>query len=205
MWVGAWVLVQIIKYLAQLYRWSRTKSHTTQTNDRPRSPRQLPIEVIEHCASFLFEIRSPSGDVAQARISSVKPAWREVSGFMAASPSLHQVGLARWVAMLTIRHERDWKQAVQWSYLVRELRCLDGALESNQNQRVLAEFQRLHTLSVDAHGDVVYDQHGRFAYRDIFSSLPRSLRRLEILRAHGPDISIINTVKTTLQSWKSCV
>ncbi|QRV89404.1 hypothetical protein RhiJN_17422 [Ceratobasidium sp. AG-Ba] len=37
--------------------------------------------------------------------------------------------------------------------------------------------------------------HGGFSYRDIFSSLPPSLRRLEILRSHGPDISIINAVK----------
>ncbi|KAH7341845.1 hypothetical protein B0J17DRAFT_765850 [Rhizoctonia solani] len=55
-------------------------------------------------------------------------------------------------------------------------------------------FNRLHTLSLDLHSDI-HRKGGRFAYRDVFTSLPSSLRRLQIRNAHGPDVKIIATVK----------
>ncbi|KAG8794983.1 hypothetical protein FRC12_019310 [Ceratobasidium sp. 428] len=36
---------------------------------------------------------------------------------------------------------------------------------------------------------------GRFAYRDLVTTLPSSVRRLEIAHAHGPDIKIIELAK----------
>ncbi|KAG9098691.1 hypothetical protein FRC07_010603, partial [Ceratobasidium sp. 392] len=43
--------------------------------------------------------------------------------------------------------------------------------------------------------DVSHNDRGQFAYRDLIQALPPSLRRLEITRAHGPDVRIIATVK----------
>jgi hypothetical protein len=60
---------------------------------------------------------------------------------------------------------------------------------------MLTQFPRLCAVSVDSHEDVQSNTDNRFAYRNLFSSLPSSLRRLEIKHAHGPDINVISTVK----------
>jgi len=114
---------------------------------------------------------------------------------MMASPDLHRMGFMRWVAVLTIRNYDDWESAVQYSQWIRELNCLDGALAQPRHQRILVDFTHLRSLSIDSHGDITHDEHNHFAYRDLIRALPFSLRRLEITRAHGPDIKIIATVK----------
>jgi hypothetical protein len=72
---------------------------------------------------------------------------------------------------------------------------MDGVLSNPRHQRVLSDFNHLYAISIDAHCDVSCDGHSQFAYRDLFVSLPHSLRRLEVTRSHGPDINIISTVK----------
>ncbi|CAE6502079.1 unnamed protein product [Rhizoctonia solani] len=77
----------------------------------------------------------------------------------------------------------------------RELRCFDQSPSDNQYYgSLLNTFNQLHTLLLDLHSDIHYNGR-RFAYRDVFTSLPSSLRRLEIRNAHGPDVKIIATVK----------
>ncbi|KDN50556.1 hypothetical protein RSAG8_01054, partial [Rhizoctonia solani AG-8 WAC10335] len=77
----------------------------------------------------------------------------------------------------------------------RELRCFDQSPPDNQYYgSLLNTFNQLHTLLLDLHSDIHYNGR-RFAYRDVFTSLPSSLRRLEIRNAHGPDVKIIATVK----------
>ncbi|KAG8794982.1 hypothetical protein FRC12_019309 [Ceratobasidium sp. 428] len=112
---------------------------------------------------------------------------------MAASPELHRMGLLFWITTLTVREPVDWTRALTFSHSVRELNCLDGALTTDY-QKVLSRFPKLIAVSIDSHGDVKSNA-GRFAYCDVFSSLPGSLRRLEIRHAHGPDINVISTVK----------
>ncbi|QRV89403.1 hypothetical protein RhiJN_17421 [Ceratobasidium sp. AG-Ba] len=186
------LVLNVLQGLAKLCRRRRNKCQPA--NPSPPLPK-LPAEVVERCADFLFEMRLSVERADGTCFISVKPAWIDVSAFMLASPGLHRMGLARWLSVLTIRQPGDWQCAVHYQLFVRELRCLDGAFNGVRNRNIIAEFRHLHTLSIDAHGDVVYDQHDRFTYRDLFSSLPPSLRRLEILRAHGPDINTINAVK----------
>lgn len=79
---------------------------------------------------------------------------------------------------------------------LRELICPDGTILS-ERQTILSEFPRLRALSIDNHDDVRCHATGMhpFAYRDVISSLPRSLLYLEIKHAHGPDANIIALVK----------
>ncbi|CUA76031.1 hypothetical protein RSOLAG22IIIB_02038 [Rhizoctonia solani] len=79
--------------------------------------------------------------------------------------------------------------------LVREIRCFDGTLLDPAHQNILSKLPYLYTAIIDAHGDIWHDEHNRFAYRDVLSTLPPSLKRLEIQHAHGPDIKIISLVK----------
>ncbi|KAG8718350.1 hypothetical protein FRC08_005443 [Ceratobasidium sp. 394] len=114
---------------------------------------------------------------------------------MEASPELHTIGYIRWLAAITVRHPDDWQILLPYRHLVRQLRCADGVLTGIRHQTVLERFNHLYTLSIDAHSDVIHDEQHHFAYRDLFLSLPASLRHLEITRAHGPDIKIIAAVK----------
>ncbi|KEP53903.1 hypothetical protein V565_024990 [Rhizoctonia solani 123E] len=77
----------------------------------------------------------------------------------------------------------------------RELRCFDQSPSDGQYYGdLLNALNQLHTLFLDLHSDIHYNGR-RFAYRDVFVSLPSSLRRLEIRNAHGPDVKIIAAVK----------
>ncbi|CAE6510458.1 unnamed protein product, partial [Rhizoctonia solani] len=161
---------------------------------------QLPLlspEVIGIIANFLFELHPPrhSGNVENDTICCVKPPWCDVKAFMQASPETHQLGFERWVSVLTVREPQDWDIAFKIPHLIRELVCLDKSILSPNNS-VLTQFPRLRAVCVDSHDDIlpVPGVH-RFAYRDIFSSLPPSIRHLEIKHAHGPDIKIISCVK----------
>lgn len=81
----------------------------------------LAIEIVERIADFLFEIRPPnhhSSDSGDAFCCS-KPDWFEVVGFMWASLDLHNMGIERWVRILTIRESGDWKIAARWSHVIR--------------------------------------------------------------------------------------
>ncbi|QRV89410.1 hypothetical protein RhiJN_17428 [Ceratobasidium sp. AG-Ba] len=113
---------------------------------------------------------------------------------MNASYELHNIGHALWVRTTTIRGVGDWVIAKQYAQYIKELICVDGAFDASSG-RVLAYFFRLHTLSIDAHSDVILGTQNQFSYRDLFEALPSSLRRLDITRAHGPDARAIAIVR----------
>ncbi|KDN50550.1 hypothetical protein RSAG8_01048, partial [Rhizoctonia solani AG-8 WAC10335] len=114
---------------------------------------------------------------------------------MQASPETHKLGFERWVWVLTIRESQDWEIAFNISHSIRELVCLDGTILPSKSS-VLARFPRLRAVCVDSHEDIrpVTGVH-RLPYRDVFSSLPPTVRHLEIKHAHGPDLNIISCVK----------
>ncbi|KAG8770401.1 hypothetical protein FRC12_004289 [Ceratobasidium sp. 428] len=188
-------LSTLVYLLRHLYKLStRLNFHTDPIAQR--TSQMLPVETIERIADFLFEARPPIMNRDSATpISCVKPQWNEVAGFMEASPALHAVGYVRWLTVLTVQKPEDWAIVSCSSQLVRELRCADGALINARHQNILGKFSHLYALSIDAHGDVMYDNRNHFTYRDLFLSLPTSLRRLEIIRAHGPDMKVISAAK----------
>lgn len=139
---------------------------------------------------------------------------------MGASLMLHNIGMSRWVEVITIRTPEDWEVVLRFFNTVRlvyfsthvaltligmskirprdsrELSCLDGAFGSGVSDSILAQFPHLRTVSIDAHSDVYRNPSGRFSYRDVFTSLPVSLVCLEITHAHGPDLRIIEMART---------
>ena len=78
----------------------------------------------------------------------------------------------------------------------RELICLDGAFGKGISHSVLTRFPNLHTISINAHGDITKSETGQFSYRDLFRELPSSILRFEVTHAHGPDLKVIETLKT---------
>ncbi|KAG8709648.1 hypothetical protein FRC09_000550 [Ceratobasidium sp. 395] len=193
---AATIVVALTTSMIPSRRWCKSRTALVGV-DRTvqRNAQGLPIEVVESIANFLFELRQPGPNRGGAAlICCVKPQWADVAGFMEASPEFHRIGYNRWVPVVTIRHPNDWRILTPVRHLVRELRCADGVLIGAFHQAELNKFDQLYALSIDAHSDVTY-KFGHFAYQDILPSLPASLRRLEITRAHGPDVKIIATVK----------
>ncbi|CAE6510449.1 unnamed protein product [Rhizoctonia solani] len=153
----------------------------------------FPPEIFEHIADYVFALTPPEKDYGGS-IHSSKPTFAAVRGFMAASPALHGMGIIRWICVLTIRDPEDWVMALKWLSIIRELICLDSAFNSD-NHAILRQFPYLHSVSIDAHNDAYKNAVGHFSYRDVFSSLPLSVLRLEVSCAHGPDLKIIETVR----------
>ncbi|KAG8703311.1 hypothetical protein FRC09_004232 [Ceratobasidium sp. 395] len=154
----------------------------------------LPLELIERVADFLFEVQPPN-DSALVSICSTKPLWKDVKGFMNASTHLRKMGFMRWMGVLKVKQSEDWDTAKRYSSWIRELQCEDGSLISPSYRQILVRFEHLYAVSIDAHSDVTHNSQSQFAYRNLVQALPPSLRRLEITRAHGPDIQIITIVK----------
>lgn len=115
---------------------------------------------------------------------------------MYATPELHRIGLTRWVSVLTIRTAQDWDVALEFSQRVNEIICLEGVFHT-QYKSVLSRFPQLRAISIESHEDVhrLSVAANRFAYRDLFTTLPQSLHHLEIRHAHGPDVNVITRVK----------
>ncbi|CAE7146234.1 unnamed protein product [Rhizoctonia solani] len=156
----------------------------------------LPPELIERVADFLFQPAPPVADPSGATsLQSVKPLWCDVAGFMWASTTLHRMGFRRWLQVISVKNVEDWSVITDNIGLIREIRCFDGTLLDLEHQNTLSKIPYLHTAIIDAHSDVWHNEHNRFAYRDVLSTLPPSLKRLEIQHAHGPDIKIISLIK----------
>lgn len=85
-----------------------------------RSNPSLPIEMIERIADFLFEIEPPPLDrTGNTPITSSKPVWSGVEGFMQANLDLHNMGFLRWLHVITVKDNQDWKIISQNMRVVR--------------------------------------------------------------------------------------
>jgi hypothetical protein len=89
---------------------------------QPGSP-VLPIDVIEHIVDCLFEttpMKEPNASAdPTTSICSIKPLWVSVSGLMEASIDLHNIGMERWVQVLTCRSQDDLEYALKYSRWIR--------------------------------------------------------------------------------------
>ncbi|QRW02290.1 hypothetical protein RhiLY_01288 [Ceratobasidium sp. AG-Ba] len=82
----------------------------------------------------------------------------------------------------------------------REIRVCSGALTGDTPSTAFLDYLNLHTAFVDVHHDFVPNNqapssHFRSTtlgrYQILTSNMPRSLRRLWVVNAHGPDASLI--------------
>ncbi|KAF8688990.1 hypothetical protein RHS03_09216, partial [Rhizoctonia solani] len=158
----------------------------------------LPVDTVELIADFLFETTYLADSDAEITGNTFvlprKPSWSTVAGFMSASADLHRIGMERWVRMLICRSKEDLDIAIPYFQWIRDLRCFDQPPLDSEYGTVLNQFVRLRSLSIDLHNDIHHNER-QFSYRDIFTSLPSSLLRLEIKNSHGPDVKIIAIVK----------
>ncbi|CAE7231136.1 unnamed protein product [Rhizoctonia solani] len=157
----------------------------------------LSLELIGLIADFLFELRPPkhSGNVENGTICCIKPPWRDIKGFMQATPETQRLGFRRWISVLTVRKPEDWEAAFKDCHWIRELVCLDGTILPSETS-ILVRFPRLRAVCVDGHEDArLLAGVNHFVFCEIFSSLPPTVRHLEVKHAHGPDINIVSCVK----------
>ncbi|KAG9094988.1 hypothetical protein FS749_011351 [Ceratobasidium sp. UAMH 11750] len=110
------------------------------------------------------------------------------------------------IALYTFASEGTGKRWKPSGLRDTELRVLSQALGKGVRDDVFLQFSGLHTAFIDAHNDFEVNSDPASAglpsnsaaplgqYRLLAPYLPSSLRRLWIINAHGPDISIINTL-----------
>ncbi|KAF8599671.1 hypothetical protein BDV93DRAFT_609111 [Ceratobasidium sp. AG-I] len=164
-------------------------------NGGSRPPPRLSVELIERIADFLFELQPPKLDSAgQCELLSTKVPWHGVYGFMSASMDLHKMGYMRWIQSVIVKTSADWDVLLPDAALISELQIWDQAL-TRRHKRALLNFPNLCAVTIDAHSDITHNAGHQFAYRDLVTAFPPSLRRLEVIHAHGPDIKVIATVK----------
>lgn len=163
--------------------------------ENPRAAPALPPEILGKVAGYLMQLEPP-GNHGDEQICARKPQWNDVRGFMEASPELHYMGFVLWVRVLTVRDHADWEKILELSNLVQELTCEDGAFGKGVLRSILTRLPKLHTIRINSHGDITRNETGQFSYRDLFRELPSSLLRFEITHAHGPDLKVIETLKT---------
>jgi hypothetical protein len=84
----------------------------------PRS--SLPLELVERIADFLFQTTpAVHGSSMPESMLCVKPLWRDVAGFMGASPILHKMGYRRWLQIISVKNVNDWNIITEHVELVR--------------------------------------------------------------------------------------
>ncbi|KAH7343182.1 hypothetical protein B0J17DRAFT_764411 [Rhizoctonia solani] len=107
--------------------------------------------------------------------------------------------MLEWSRCLTLRKVKDWKLAIDYD-LARYARYLtleDDALPSHADVKAHLDFSRfdIHTLTLGCHNDVgssaSLSTKGQWSYKKIVPALPKTLKSLIILNAHGPDLQVI--------------
>ncbi|KAJ1309274.1 hypothetical protein OPQ81_004936 [Rhizoctonia solani] len=105
-----------------------------------------------------------------------------------------------WSRRLTLRKVEDWKIAIDRNLAnyVRELILEESALPSHTAVKTHLDFSRfdlIRALTLDCHNDVGHSASlgakGQWSYKKIIPNLPRKLKSLTILNAHGPDLQVI--------------
>ncbi|CAE6429745.1 unnamed protein product [Rhizoctonia solani] len=119
-------------------------------------------------------------------------------GIAGASKSYHEMYLLEWCRYLTLFEVKDWKYAVERGFAphVRILTLQEGALPSHAAVKANLDFsgyKLIHTLTLNCHKDVGCSSlnKGQWSYKKIVPELPKDLKSLVILNAHGPDLQII--------------
>ncbi|CAE6432367.1 hypothetical protein ACGC1H_000379 [Rhizoctonia solani] len=120
-------------------------------------------------------------------------------GIANASKQYHEMYLLEWCRCLILREVKDWKFAVDHGFAphVRILTLEEGALPSHAAVKANLDFSSygfIHTLTLNCHKDVGCSaslNKGQWSYKKIVPNLPKNLKSLVILNAHGPDLQVI--------------
>ncbi|KAG8785117.1 hypothetical protein FRC12_017962 [Ceratobasidium sp. 428] len=177
---------------------------------------RLPVEILLHIISLAAETTDGDACVPEAldQFSTfpramAKPNFTLLSGISGSCRMYHVAVQRSWYRTLYIRGSDDWKMVAELriARYVRELRVLSPALGTDTPSNVFMQFTALHTAFIDAHNDFEANHDPMMAassndgapigqYRLVAPRLPPSLRRLWVTNAHGPDISIIQMLRS---------
>ncbi|KAG8739226.1 hypothetical protein FRC10_005857 [Ceratobasidium sp. 414] len=156
---------------------------------------RLPRELMLNVLSFvIWAPRLGSGPLSA-------PVKRQFpSGFSQVSKYYREMLLSEWFYLLVLHSPDDLKhpQYAQIFIHVRALTLKEGSLVPRSFIKTLdsPEFQRVHTITLDCHNDVGCTSSGnckggQWSYKKIMPRLPRNLKALIVLNAHGPDLQVI--------------
>ncbi|KAG8785116.1 hypothetical protein FRC12_017961 [Ceratobasidium sp. 428] len=184
----------------------------------PPASRRLPPELLLYiiatssATSATADPEPLDGSSSYPRVRP-KPEFASLSGLNGSCRMYHEAVQKAWYYVLVIREKNDWKivEELKIASYVREIRVLSPALGRWVPHDVFMSFTQLHTAYIDAHNDFELNESqpvtatslpvdteaspiGR--YRILAPCLPSSLRRLYVTNAHGPDISIIQTLRS---------
>ncbi|QRW16529.1 hypothetical protein RhiXN_04530 [Rhizoctonia solani] len=111
-----------------------------------------------------------------------------------------QLLIKMWFSVVVLHEPSDWDRVMSPDWMgglgpvVRVVLAAKGALTSSlrnrTNTEVLMNFNGLSRVSLDYHNDFLRSG-SNYPYYQLITELPRSLKVLEILNAHGPDEHII--------------
>ncbi|KAG9082734.1 hypothetical protein FS749_006611 [Ceratobasidium sp. UAMH 11750] len=174
---------------------------------------RLPPEILLHLIDILSILPDnttlePLDQSSAYPRAPAKPDFAPLRGLNGSCRMYHEAVQRAWYRILYVRKQRDWEmvEALGIARHVRELRVLSPALGRGVRDDVFLQFSGLHTAFIDAHNDFEVNPDPASAglpsnsaassgqCRRVAPYLPSSLRRLWITNAHGPDISIINTL-----------
>ncbi|KDN47425.1 hypothetical protein RSAG8_03565, partial [Rhizoctonia solani AG-8 WAC10335] len=121
-------------------------------------------------------------------------------GIANASRAYREMYMLEWIRHLTLHEVEDWKFAIKHNFAihVRALILKEKALPSHAAVKAHLDFSRfelIRALTLDCHNDVGSSASlgikGQWSYKKIIPNLPKKLKSLAILSAHGPDLQVI--------------
>ncbi|KAF8759537.1 hypothetical protein RHS01_01430 [Rhizoctonia solani] len=126
--------------------------------------------------------------------------WRRLNGVVSSTKYYRQLLIKMWFSVVVLHEPSDWDRVMSPDWMgglgpvVRVVLAAKGALTSSlrnrTNTEVLMNFNGLSRVSLDYHNDFLRSG-SNYPYYQLITELPRSLKVLEILNAHGPDEHII--------------
>ncbi|KAG8786853.1 hypothetical protein FRC12_016165 [Ceratobasidium sp. 428] len=163
-------------------------------------PCNLPTEILLNILSLAIWKR-------QAHSSALTPLTKHTfpSDFSLVSKWCRELLFEEWFYLLVLHSPQDLEHPVfkKIRTYVRALTLKEGALVPRIYIKTLnsAHFEGVHTVTLDCHHDVGCSSSdngkgGQWSYKKIMPHLPRGLKSLIVLNAHGPDLQIIQQAVT---------
>ncbi|CAE6439832.1 unnamed protein product [Rhizoctonia solani] len=159
-------------------------------------PKVIPPELVSLIAEFLVWTHK----LCERTSQSVLAKNEFEKGMAGVNKAYRAIYMHEWFRSMTLHKVEDWDTAKDLDLAghIRVLTLKENALPSYALVKVHLDFSRfdfIHTLTLDCHNDVGQSASlgikGQWSYKKIVPALPRKLKSLTILNAHGPDLQII--------------
>ncbi|KAF8681317.1 hypothetical protein RHS04_02955 [Rhizoctonia solani] len=161
----------------------------------------LPPEIVELIVRHAAQpLQPPSHASYKEYLKNRRKQWRRLNGVVSSTKYYRQLLIKMWFSVVVLHEPSDWDRVMSPDWMgglgpvVRVVLAAKGALTSSlrnrTNTEVLMNFNGLSRVSLDYHNDFLRSG-SNYPYYQLITELPRSLKVLEILNAHGPDEHII--------------